>query len=451
MNFALMFVVMSFASSATAETEDFKAYAGLPFGVARLKILESQLPGFVSANGRTSWDSESIAALFGQPVLYPVVRANSVKGAEEKSWNIHFLFQGADDIAVRLPLGNTVVAHPLRGAGTFNSALKNWWSLYQATAISQARSDQYPAEIEQYLTMMLASRCGKKAPVVKGNSYLPSDSGWQIVAAISGTESIRLAMQKDAYPKTGENVSMANQPLPSATSLPAVEIPSVDGDVAIEPIANVVPHECFYVRFGSFSNFLWARDRFAHWGTDFRNLASARSVDYRISERLQEQLNLDDSELSRILGPAVVRDVAAIGSDLFLREGAAVGIVFEASNSTVLSANIQRQREASAARHEDVSLQKVQLPGHRQPVSLLSSSSNRVRSFYVVHGDFHLVTTSRTIATHFLDVAAGKDVGLGGTDEFRYARHLNSVDRDDSAFIYLSDNFFRKDQPCLSN
>lgn len=444
LSFALMSVAALLASTATAEAEDFQAYTGRPFGVAKLKVLESQLPKFVPANGQTDWDLEAIAALFGQPVLYPVVVKNSEADAAEKSWNIHFLFQPADSVAVRLPTGNTVVARVSRGAGSFNTALSNWWSLYQSTAKNHAKADQYPAEIEQYLTMMLASKIGKKAPVLKGNSYLPLSGEGQFVAAISGTESIRLALQKEAYLKTGENVSVASLPLPEATAPPAVEIPKVEGDVDIEPIAKVVPHECFYVRFGSYSNFLWSRDTFVRWGTDFRNMASARSVDYGIAERLQNQLQLDDSGMARILGPAVVRDVAAIGNDLFLREGAAVGIILEASNNTVLSANIQLQREACAANSPDVSLQNVVLPGHSKPVSLLASADNRVRSFYVVHGDFHLVTTSQSIATRFLDVTTDKDVSLGMTDEFRYARHLNPADRDTSAFIYLSDQFFRQ-------
>jgi len=66
-----------------------------------------------------------------------------------------------------------------------------------------------------------------------------------------------------------------------------------------------------------------------------------------------------------------------------------------------------------------------------------------VRSIYVTSGDFHLVTTSLTIARRFLETCTDATASLGASKEFRYARAVTPVNRNDTAFIYLSDQFFR--------
>ncbi len=57
-------------------------------------------------------------------------------------------------------------------------------------------------------------------------------------------------------------------------------------------------------------------------------------------------------------------------------------------------------------------------------------------------GDYHLISTSRTLVERFYEAGQKKN-SLAGLDEFLYARHLMPTSRDDSAFVYLSDSFFR--------
>jgi len=209
--------------------------------------------------------------------------------------------------------------------------------------------------------------------------------------------------------------------------------------VKIEPIAMRVPAECMYVRFGSFSNFLWMQDTLAKWGGDAQNLLALRGLDRGISQRMEAQLVVKQSAIARLFGDAAIADVAIIGTDMFMREGAAFGLLFLARNSTFLASDLDRQRkerlDAGGA-----SEQKVSIAGRE--VSFLSSDDGSVRSYYLADGDYHFVTTSKTLMRRFLET--GKDIGsLGASAEFRYGRSVMPLDANYTVFAYFSDAFFR--------
>ena len=203
----------------------------------------------------------------------------------------------------------------------------------------------------------------------------------------------RVAMQKRTLLKDAGAALEADQALPAATGIPPVEIGDIPDGVKIEPIAMRVPVECFYIRCGSFDNFRWLRSTVDDWGGSIRNLTAVRSVDYGIADRIERQLALKESILSKLLGAALISDVALVGTDTFFREGAAVGIIFQARNNMMLKAQLDNLRRQKSRSDDSASLRIVELAGRK--VSFLSSPDNSVRSFYVVDGDYHLVTTSR--------------------------------------------------------
>src|SRR5262249_12367527 len=82
----------------------------------------------------------------------------------------------------------------------------------------------------------------------------------------------------------------------------------------------------------------------------------------------------------------------------------------------------------------------IEIAGHK--VSLIATPDNRVRAFYAVDGDFHLVATSQTIVRRFFEAGTGKE-SLADLKEFHYARALMPLAREDTLFVYLSDPWFR--------
>jgi hypothetical protein len=200
-----------------------------------------------------------------------------------------------------------------------------------------------------------------------------------------------------------------------------------------------VPVECFYLRFGDFTNYLWFRDFLNHWQGDLGNMVVLRSIDHGLSERLQEQLALRESKLARVMGPKVIADVAIVGLDAYLRDGPAMGILFQAKNNFLLSANFNDQRSAAADKVAGAKDVTIKIAGH--DVQYLSSPNGRLRSYYAQDGDFHLVTTSRRLVERFYE--AGQGVApLAASPEFIDARAAMPLERDDTIFLYLSREFF---------
>ncbi len=140
------------------------------------------------------------------------------------------------------------------------------------------------------------------------------------------------------------------------------------------------------------------------WGGDLQNLVAQRGLDYGRDERMQDQLILRQTELSRLLGDTVISDVAIIGSDMFFREGAAYGFLFEARNNLLLAPTSPRSAATGSARG-GVTEQKLKIAGRE--VSLIASPDGSVRSYYAQSGDYHFVTSSRALAERFLQVAKG--------------------------------------------
>ena len=90
---------------------------------------------------------------------------------------------------------------------------------------------------------------------------------------LMGTEKVRSKMVHTILvDSTAPQV--ASEPIPEDLPRPDAEPIDAAANTEIEPIANRVPVECLYVRFGNFPNFLWLRHRLEDWGGQMRNIIS---------------------------------------------------------------------------------------------------------------------------------------------------------------------------------
>jgi len=256
---------------------------------------------------------------------------------------------------------------------------------------------------------------------------------------LAGTEKARQQAARAVL--LGDAVHQAaSEPLPFELPPPVPEVLN-PSDAPVEPLSLRVPLECFYVRFGSFTNFLWLRHRLEDWGGEVRDIVSERGLDFDLNQRMQRQLGLRESKLAEMFGEKVIADVAMIGTDTFLREGAAIGILFQARNSAALNVDFTQQRSAAVKESAGGKLEKITIDDH--PATFISTPDNSLRSFYVVDGDYHLVTTSRTLAEWFVATGAGKHLSLGSSEAFRLARKYMPLERNDTVFAYFSPSFFQ--------
>lgn len=439
---------------------DGDAIVGEPFGVGRVSFSAADVGGTIDElrlrieerDGRIHYPAVTaglvgpvLGQLIGEPQLGP------------RNATIHFLFRGEEPLRITLfgPTPREVVLAPrlpeedlpprrprLRfreRARDFDGLLARWWRDYTNAARRQINAGDHPPLVQDYLTTMLAMRIGLDPLLIAEG---PASDVQRSLELLAGTERLRRHMLQTTMLQRGDFGQPANLPVPLGPNWREPELPAVEQDVAIEPLAMHVPQECFYVRFGSFSNYLWLTRLTEDYGGDLASMVTLRSYFPDLNDRVQKQLGLEQNKLAELFGDRVIADVCLLGRDTFVQEGAAVGILFQARSTQVLGNDLTQQRRRALAREKErgSSEQTMEIGGRQ--VSFVSTPDNRLRSFHAVDGDFHLVTTSRAIVERFFAISEG-DGSLGASAEFRHARSRMPLSREDTIFVYMSAPFFQ--------
>lgn len=352
------------------------------------------------------------------------------------------------------PIGATRGADPRVTAEAHRAALADWWNAYTAAAERNIRNGDYPPLVENYLVSMLSRQLNLPLPeTLRAPDFDEEESIASTLQLIGGTEEMRThTLQRVAQGHT-ERAATADLPVPSPPGWREPPYPAADPDVAIEPMAHRVPANWFYVRFGSFRNYLWFRELSNQHGGDITRMVTLRGFDYGAARRAEDQLVLKATELSKLMGETVVEDMAFIGSDAFLTEGPSLGVLMKARNVFLLGTSLRNDRSVAARTIPGAKLSEVTIDG--RAVSLLSTPDNRVRSFMVSDGDFFFVSTSRTLVRQFLrtglkapaegEAQTGQRMrSLADTDEFRYARELMPLDQEYAVFAFFSSGFLQE-------
>ena len=354
---------------------------------------------------------------------------------------IFFLFQGDAplELTVYAPEPRTVQVVPRRDPTAHAGLVGLWWRDYSSAGDGRDADGGYPRMVEEYLTDTLARRMELPLPE-RASRFSISDLLRGELNLLFETETVRLELAESIL--LGRTVDeAATVQLPEELPAPKPESLNPPPDVPIEAIAARVPVECLYVRFGNFPNFLWLRHRLEDWGGELRDVFSERGLDFGLNDRFQRQLGLRESALAEVLGEKVIADVALIGCDTFMHEGSAIGTLFHAKSNPALTADLTNQRRSAMREVKGAKEEKLTISG--RPVSYISSPDGAIRSYYVVDGDFHLVSTCRTMVEWFLATGDGQHESLAASEEFRYTRATMPLSRDDTVFVYLSPDFFK--------
>lgn len=430
---------LALAANAAHAQLDAEAIHGEPFGIGRISV---RLPDGATA-GLSGVDALELTEANGR-VLYPARNAGLLGrmagDSDPGRLTILFVFHGDDplDVTLYAPEKRAFRITPAGRPRQHQRLLRQWWRQYNAAAEQMVSAGGYPALFDHYLLAMLSRRTGLE-PTVQGRRLLPAPDSQSGLGLMLGTQSMHAAVLHEAMLGNRALSAKANLDLPR-NEIPPIKVPKIPDDVRVEEIARHVPEECYYVRFGSFANYRWMRDLMTDFGGDLGNMISAQGLDFDQSGRMETQLAIRDTTLGNLFGGQVISDVAVIGMDMFYREGAAVGMLFEARSSKLLTNDITNHRNESKKNNADATLSTVKIAG--RDVSFLHTPDNRVRSFYAVDGDYHLVTSSETMVHRFFEAGAGKG-SLGASAEFRHARSEMPTKRNDTIFAYLSDAFMR--------
>lgn len=483
----LLTLIVPLAIVATAvgqEPISVIAISGEPFGVARIRLPiqpgesggENQSVSVNEADGRVFYPATRAITEIGRsgPPLVEIpagrgvgegrllgritnaVRLLSSEQVERTvAHDVWFLFRGNEPFTAVLGDANrtrvAIIPQPASGplargvdaplgGDALSAALLDWWSVYTDSAARNIRNGDYPPLVETYLTSMLSGRLGLPLP-----EELRADRGEQATSIattlelVAGTEQMRNRVLQRVAQGDTERAASAELPLPAPPQwqLPP---PPITENVSLEPIASRVPADCFYLRFGSFTNYLWFRDLSNEYGGDITRMVTLRGFDYGATRRTEARLVLKATELSRVMGPTVVEDMAFVGSDMFLTEGPSLGVLMKARNPFLLGASLRNDRDRAARTTPGATLRDVTIDG--RTVSFLSTPDNRIRSFMVNDGDYFFVSTSETLVRQFLETGRG-GASLADNAQFRYARELMPSEHDYTMFAFFSTGFLQ--------
>lgn len=456
----------------TTPTEPPIAIPGNPFGVASMwvpvgMVDAGRLPRIVitQAENRVHYPAIDLIELappspesipnnvrrIGQGGLVDRLR-HAINNAQQqanppKALRIQFLFRGDQPFQIDLvgDINQTLTVSPDRRAvATHRSSILQWWEGYTQQAKRQLAAGDYPPGIETYLVEMLANRLELPSVDLRTKHQIQSASKNEPLSTLEllgGTDAMRADIMRAAMIPPAKD-SDKTAPLPSPPTWIELAVPPVPETVAIEPIAFVVPPECFYMRFGSFSNYLWFQRLTQGQGGGIAQSLMMRGIDYEANRRVERMLNTKTTLVAKLFGDSIIEDMSLIGTDLYMQDGPALGAIFQAKNLDLLLSSLNSERQATAERlkNENVRLESFEILG--QSVSLLSSPDNRIRSFLVQQDKYVLITTSKYICQRFIEVTQGKP-SMAQSPTFRYTRLVMPLQNQYDVFAFFSPEFFR--------
>ena len=462
-------LLLSLAAHARAEDVFITAAVGEPFGAATIEMpLDSAMFGRTfpalrvsGADGRVLYPVSNDLVTTGRPSDRPVPQAGGgrllnrvgslirelASGDEPLKQTVarrvSFLFTGTEPLTVTLAdqqgtIGNYTVV-PKQDPATHASVLKTWWTGYTNAAQALVAASEQPAVVQLYLISMLARRIGLPMPRWYNESQQEEDQLLSTLKLIGGAAGVGESMFAEAAAGASP-AQMATEPLPAPPRWISETVPVDVQSAVVEPIATKVPPDCFYIRYGSFQNYLWFQDLADEHGGDITRMITLRGLVNDGAERLETQLNMKMTQLSRMLGGTVIEDQALIGRDLFLTDGASMGVLIKSRNGFLLNTSITNDRAKLAREDASVTLEKFQIDD--RDVSFLRSADNRIRSFLTQDGNYIFVSNSRKLTEQFIEVSeSGRS--LAATAEFMLARKLMPLERDDTIFAYFSPAMLR--------
>jgi hypothetical protein len=283
-----------------------------------------------------------------------------------------------------------------------------------------------------------------------GSVGFQTDSLADTYALVSGGRAVSENLQLDRLlPESGADPT--NVPLDSITGItlkpfdwkPLIE----DAAPARDRLAKLVPDDQYALLFPSFQAMLDLMDHAGETGAVALEAATPRSETARVRERYERQLCLRPTQLSRLLGPAMIESVAVTGGDPYLRTGADIAVLFQAKDVAVLRKAIDAQVTASAtadaSRPERITgeVDNVAYTGYRTFVG----QSRVVCSYVATLGDAVVVTNSPVQLERLMKTYQGQLGSLHALGEYTFFRHrYQRGDAGESALLVLSDNAIRK-------
>lgn len=259
------------------------------------------------------------------------------------------------------------------------------------------------------------------------SSYVDRQAGGELVDLMD-TFAGRSALQAALATRRDRVLSAGKQPRtllvkdvkrPELTRQPWAELEKRLGKPAPEePLAKAVPADFYFVRAQSFSALSDMLSYVESFGAPAADALDQGSLERRSLPRYLAELGMETGELSRVLGPEVVRDFAVTGSDPYLHEGSDVTLIFRLKSALLFRAARLKSLATHGAAHGGTQNSSFNHEG--VSVEVARSPDGRVRQHHAVVGELELVSNSPSAIKRVISTIVGKNPRLSDEADFRY-------------------------------
>jgi hypothetical protein len=206
----------------------------------------------------------------------------------------------------------------------------------------------------------------------------------------------------------------------------------------LEPFASDAPADFYYARAADLTALFRLVDQVDAWGTPGASLLDDVSEERDLSARYETQLGLRRGPLTRALGPAVVGEVAIVGSDPYWKEGSDLTVLLRVKSRALFDAALAGTMADLENAHGALTLGKRDHGG--VSVSVARSPDGAVAQQRATVGEVEIVSNSTGAMDLVLDTIQGRHPRLADEPDFQFMLARDASERAD-VLAYMGDRF----------
>ncbi|HXY37471.1 MAG TPA: hypothetical protein VEI07_24800, partial [Planctomycetaceae bacterium] len=193
----------------------------------------------------------------------------------------------------------------------------------------------------------------------------------------------------------------------------------------ISPLAHNVPADFYFIQFHSVDKLLDAIEASDLWGQHLFSQAWQEARTPLFARRIRQQLALEVNPALRPFYDSVVSEIAVTGSDLYVREGSDVTLLFQFKQPQLFHTRMDSFLSKAVKSHPDARRSEGEYQGVNYAEVSTPDRSIHVFSAYP-EPDLHVRSNSRSALERVIDAIHRKDSAgrpvtpLGDTPEFAY-------------------------------
>jgi hypothetical protein len=389
------------------------------------QLLELTLPEFASeAPGDQFWLGTEARITGSSAPLQMVSRSKT----EMVLWLRRPKSEGAGEIAgdaytpaIGGQAGHHFRFHASPPSGPLTADLPQTWATALTSYVS-GRGDVfgYSASARIHARYKLPGQ----PPGIDTGATLVGNELADLMDTFTGRASIQAALatrrsRMIAAGKAPRNVPISQIKGPELAHHPWAELSKrLAGKAPEEPLARAVPAEFYFVRAKSFGAFTQTLDFVESFGAPAADLLDGASSERGTLPRYLAELGVESNDLSRVLGPDVIRDFALVGSDPYVHEGSDITLVFRLKSPLLFRAALLKALATHGAAHGGT--QSTNFTHEGVQVDVARSPDGRVRQHRAAVGDFELVSNSPGAIKRVISSIQGSAPRLADEPDFRY-------------------------------